>query len=380
MGFAPTFQAARIEKPLKTTVKTALVAAAITLLLGAGLWLFVSGLATRAAWAAPKADALWSWSLDSWSNTERGADGVMVRTIYEPLALARNVALILLVAAILLLAAVKAFALLNRDGGSEPNPDEVDGVGRLLAEEIRAVGELFQAHSRQNRVFFEALVKGQARLEDRPSHEQIRAVLQLLVAASKDMKRANDEIERKLSDARAQVDSLRDALEETRELSARDALTKAYSRRHFDESLAELVRKAQKYDKALSLIIADIDHFKAINDRFGHPVGDDVLRKFSELLIANTKGHDDVARYGGEEFAILLPETAIEAAANLAEQIRRKLERKEWLVKGGASTGAVTASFGVAELEGDENGDDLVRRADAKLYQSKSAGRNKVSQ
>jgi diguanylate cyclase len=182
-----------------------------------------------------------------------------------------------------------------------------------------------------------------------------------------------------LSDSRAQIESLRAALAESQEVSSRDSLTQAYTRRYFDQSLPEAARKARENRKPLSLIMADIDHFKGVNDRFGHPVGDDVLRKFSELLIANTKGKDSVARYGGEEFAIILPETPAQVAASLAEQIRKKLEEKRWAVKGGAVIGRVTASFGVAELDADESPDELIRRADVKLYQSKSAGRNRVS-
>ncbi len=238
---------------------------------------------------------------------------------------------------------------------------------------------LAQSHSQQNQAYSAALNSGQSSLAASRSSDQIRSAIQFLIGANKRMLRSNEEYESRLRESQAQIQSLRAALAETQELTARDSLTNAYSRRHFDETLAKLVRKAGAGGQALSLVIADIDHFKDINDTFGHPVGDDVLRMVSDLLIDNTKGSDSVARYGGEEFAIILPETPAAAAAQLAEQIRKKLAAKRWVVRGGASVGAITASFGVAELDAGESAEDLVRRADEKLYVSKAAGRNLVS-
>lgn len=192
------------------------------------------------------------------------------------------------------------------------------------------------------------------------------------------MLRGNEDIEKKLRESRAQVEALRSTLVETQELSEQDSLTGAYTRGHFDKSLLDETRQALKTKKPLSLVMNDIDRFKLINDRFGHPVGDEVLGKFSALLIANTKGCDSVARYDGDEFAIILPETPAPMAASLADQIRKKVEESQWLVRGGGIA-RITASFGVAEFDTNESREELIRRADVKLYQSRAAGRNRVS-
>ncbi len=126
--------------------------------------------------------------------------------------------------------------------------------------------------------------------------------------------------------------------------------------------------------------MADIDHFKSINDRYGHPAGDEVLKWFSKILANNMKGRDTVARYGGEEFAIILPQTSLENAAMLAGQIRTQLEQQLWKKPGAANTLLrVTASFGVAQLADGEGTSGLIQRADAKLYESKAQGRNRVA-
>ena len=126
--------------------------------------------------------------------------------------------------------------------------------------------------------------------------------------------------------------------------------------------------------------MCDIDRFKAINDKFGHPVGDMVLKLFSEILSNNIKGRDTVARVGGEEFAIIFPQTPTADAAAIADQIRKQLEAKKWVVgSSGAPLGAVTASFGVAQLRADEGAEELFKRADEALYRAKSEGRNRVA-
>lgn len=351
------------------------------LLAGAGLWAIASAMHPLVELSPPDVSSLWSWSFRSWDSVRRGADGAVVRTVYEPVALFRNFALIALAITGVawggrrLLSPLRASIL----GGTELSAAEIEAAGRQLAAELQGLVHLAQTHSQQNQAYSAALNSGQSSLAASRGSDQIRAAIQFLIGANKRMLRSNEEYESRLRESQAQIQSLRAALAETQELTSRDSLTNAYSRRHFDETLARLVRKAGASRQALSLIIADIDHFKDVNDTFGHPVGDDVLRKVCDLLIANTKGADSVARYGGEEFAIILPDTAVGAAAQLAEQIRRKLAAKRWVVKDGAAVGAITASFGVAELDVGESAEDLVRRADAKLYVSKAAGRNLVS-
>ncbi len=242
-----------------------------------------------------------------------------------------------------------------------------------------AAMNLLRSQIEKNNNFSVALNSGNADLHaSQQDPEKVRTVIRFLLAANTQMQQANTEYEKKLLESQEQIGALRTTLEQTQELAARDSLTKAFTRRYFDEMLAKHVNGTKNGRPPLSLVIADLDHFKKINDRLGHPVGDEVLKKFSELLFANTKGRDCVARYGGEEFAIILPNTSLNDAASLAAQIRTQLATKRWTTKTGVSLGLVTASFGVAELERCESPASLIERADAKLYQSKAAGRNRV--
>lgn len=160
------------------------------------------------------------------------------------------------------------------------------------------------------------------------------------------------------------------------ELMHTDPLTGVGNRRRLDEALASEVERSRRYGDTLCLLITDLDHFKEINDRHGHAVGDEVLKRFAALLRDHCRQGDLVARFGGEEFVLLLPDAHLESAVACAERIRQRLESQPLTPQ----IGRVTASFGVAMLAGDEEGGDLLRRADQALYRSKKEGRNRVTQ
>jgi diguanylate cyclase (GGDEF)-like protein len=152
---------------------------------------------------------------------------------------------------------------------------------------------------------------------------------------------------------------------------ARDPLTGVLNR----DGLAPLFKENRNGDEteSLSLIFIDIDHFKHINDTYGHHVGDQVLLAFAQVLSQNTRTHDLIARWGGEEFVLACPDTSLENAIGLAEKLRRALETNEWPKKI-----KVTASFGVAQLMQNESPTDFIARADKALYVAKAQGRNCV--
>jgi diguanylate cyclase len=158
-----------------------------------------------------------------------------------------------------------------------------------------------------------------------------------------------------------------------------DAVTHLKNRHWLEANLPREVKTASEFNEPLCVIMADVDHFKKINDTFGHAVGDEILRRFGELLSKNIKGRDTAVRFGGEEFVVVLPHTQIEGADNLGEQIRNELQSKKWMHhKTGKPIGTVTASFGIAQLRPGDGPDSLLERADAKLYEAKAAGRNCV--
>lgn len=155
-----------------------------------------------------------------------------------------------------------------------------------------------------------------------------------------------------------------------------DSLTGVGNRRQLDEALNSEVERVRRYGDTLCLLMADLDHFKEVNERYGHSVGDEMLKKFATLLSDGCRQSDLVARLGGEEFALLLPDANLERALACAERIRQRLNSQALLPQ----VGRVTASFGVAMLAANEEGIDLLRRADQALYRSKKEGRNRVTQ
>jgi diguanylate cyclase (GGDEF)-like protein len=156
-----------------------------------------------------------------------------------------------------------------------------------------------------------------------------------------------------------------------------DALTGLSNRRAFDEQFKRLLNETDRFGQPLSLILADIDHFKQINDTWGHEAGDEVLRRVAKQLAEGVRTVDVCARYGGEEIAMLLPQTAVMGAADLADRLRRAIAAKPMKVKGAEI--AVTVSFGVASYpEVVATRDGLFRAVDNALYEAKAAGRNCV--
>lgn len=154
-----------------------------------------------------------------------------------------------------------------------------------------------------------------------------------------------------------------------------DGLTGLWNRAHFDQRLRNEVAEATRYSRDLSLVLCDVDHFKSLNDRFGHPFGDEVLERVGTILTEG-RGSDVACRYGGEEFGLILPNTAIKKAAETADRHRDRLSQMAWADRPGLR---ISASFGVADIaciERPATPEALVRAADAALYRAKAAGRN----
>ncbi len=167
--------------------------------------------------------------------------------------------------------------------------------------------------------------------------------------------------------------ALRDANEELNRLATTDTLTGVRNRRHFEAVATAEMARLDRYGEPLSLLLFDIDHFKAVNDRYGHLIGDQVLVTLTQRVRGQLRAVDVLARWGGEEFVVLLPHCGAEEARRLAEKLRALIAGEPFPTVGG-----VTTSFGVAECRAHETLDDWLKRADDALYRAKSGGRNRV--
>jgi two-component system cell cycle response regulator len=173
-----------------------------------------------------------------------------------------------------------------------------------------------------------------------------------------------------------QIDLLR-AREELRERANKDLLTMLPNRSAIAATLEQELVRCHRDRRSVGVILLDVDHFKKINDTYGHFVGDAVLRETANCLRHNTRPYDQVGRYGGEEFLVVLPNCDLEQATQQAERMRARLEAESVMIEGASVK--VTASFGVTVSDGSERSPDLfVRVADEALYQAKASGRNCV--
>ncbi|HVU18795.1 MAG TPA: PleD family two-component system response regulator [Candidatus Didemnitutus sp.] len=175
-------------------------------------------------------------------------------------------------------------------------------------------------------------------------------------------------------------DRLRDNVQMTIEMAVTDGLTGLHNRRYLERHLVTLVQQAIARQKPLSVLVLDIDHFKTINDSYGHAVGDDVLREFSRRVRKAVRGIDLACRMGGEEFVIAMPDTDAALALLVGERLRQKIAVERFRIPESEESIEVTVSIGISSLASTEDTPEtLLKRADEALYEAKRAGRNRVS-
>lgn len=172
------------------------------------------------------------------------------------------------------------------------------------------------------------------------------------------------------------INELKHANDKLQKLSMTDEVTGTHNTRYLSHELEKEIQRARRYQKSLSIAVIDVDHFKVINDRYGHPFGNYVLRTLASLLESEIRNVDFVTRYGGDEFIVAFPDTPLEAATTLCERIRRKIQTAAFQKEHHAT--AITVSMGLAAFqpETDMNHQSLISRADQNLYEAKNKGRN----
>lgn len=242
-------------------------------------------------------------------------------------------------------------------------------LGRVLealdeaGQDVKSYGEVLQAFS------------GKVDGDDR----EFRAAIESILSETRKMEARSSELEKRFSDTTEEIVELRRNLDEMRLAATTDALTGIANRKHFDSCLKEYADDCSRNGEPLTLLMADVDHFKKFNDDYGHQIGDMVLRLVARTMAECVRGRDFVARYGGEEFIVLLPRTGLEGAFAVGENIRNTIASKRIARKStGESLGMVTLSFGVAQYKPGESLEEFIVRADTGLYQAKKRGRNRV--
>ncbi len=252
-------------------------------------------------------------------------------------------------------------------------------LGYHLDKEMEKAVNRVHKHLVTNEHYSGSLKQSASKLSSAATPEQVRDTVEVLLLENARMRAESVKLNRDLEQTRVQVRKLRTSLEKSRENEFRDPLTNVSNRRYFERTLGKMINEANATGTPLCLVMADLDHFKRINDTFGHQVGDDVLRYFASLMMKNVKGQDLVARYGGEEFAIVLPSTSAANANRVISNIMGQLDTANLVISRGKNPiGKVTSSFGIAQMRPGESATQLIERADSRLYQAKHAGRNRA--
>lgn len=209
--------------------------------------------------------------------------------------------------------------------------------------------------------------------------EALKEMIEAVILDTRKVEQSSSELSQQLDEAKQEANELRQRLEHAEREATRDVLTGLYNRKYFDKAAQALYAQYGEEGAAFSVIMMDIDHFKRINDTYGHKVGDSVLNFIGHTITGSVKGRDVPARYGGEEFIVLLPATPSEDACKLAESLRKQICSKALKVtKTQVTIGIVTVSCGVAQIRDSDSVDSVVDRADQALYLAKESGRDKV--
>jgi two-component system, cell cycle response regulator len=177
---------------------------------------------------------------------------------------------------------------------------------------------------------------------------------------------------------RRYLERLRDDVQTSLEHAITDALTGLHNRRYMERHIGSLVEQSAAGGKPLAVLMLDVDHFKEINDTYGHDAGDEVLREFALRIRKSIRGLDLACRYGGEEFLVVMPETDLSGAALVAERLRRTVASEPFALQQSERATNVTISVGIAALGPGDDPASLVKRADQALYRAKRDGRNRV--
>lgn len=260
-----------------------------------------------------------------------------------------------------------------------PGRAELREVGERVEAAVGRVLDYLAQANRGTASYGEALESFSDQLSTGPAPDHLTEAIGQILTETRAMSELNRQLEQRLDVSTREIGQLRTALDTLERESATDSLTQVANRKSFDLTIDRAVRAANQSGRPLCLVMIDIDHFKAFNDTYGHPLGDQILKLVGRSLTETVRPPGTTARYGGEEFAVILPGIERDQAFAVAEDIRLRVAgRRVTNRRTGRMLGQVTLSAGIARFVSGETVSSLIHRADEALYLAKRQGRNRV--
>lgn len=268
----------------------------------------------------------------------------------------------------------------NRFFSDLRNEETVRNSGAQVQDAIQSVSGAVLGVQEATKNYGEKLNEATTQISIAKSQGEMQAAVKIAADSTKQMIHQSAQLEQMLLESNAAMEEMRRDLEHIRREAMTDGLTGLANRKAFDSEFDRMFREATQDKLKFTLLMLDIDHFKAFNDNFGHQVGDQVLRLVARTLKDSIKGKDFAARYGGEEFSIILPDTDMSGAVIVGNALRKAVASKDVINRStGKVLGRITMSVGVAEYSHEKTPEDLIERADTALYSAKHNGRNQVA-
>jgi diguanylate cyclase len=255
----------------------------------------------------------------------------------------------------------------------------LDDLRNTLVTMIDSIHSSVQRMDTETQKYESGLDQGARDLNAVDDRSELMTITGRLIAETRHMQMTSKLLNEELGKVTHELAQLREEYQRVRSEALEDPVTGIKNRRAFNNTIASLCDVAKTAGKPLSLLMVDIDHFKRVNDTYGHVTGDAVLKWIAQVINSQVRGGDFLARYGGEEFAVLLQDTTLAGAEKVAEHIRRKTESQKLKhSEFGHNIGAITVSIGLTIYERGEDVDAFIERADDALYHAKQGGRNRV--